>query len=105
MSQVFTATGAFDTPVLNPGWTVQNAATGSNQSLTSNAGPGLNSGTQIGFTPAAAQTALGSAQTDASVTGVSGTDAANLAKLTDLKAIAAKVDALNAALVAAGLEV
>lgn len=32
-NNVFTAIGSWDTPVLNPGWTVQNALTGSNQNL------------------------------------------------------------------------
>jgi hypothetical protein len=99
MANVFTATGAFDTPVLNPGWTVQTAANGSNQSLTKNAGPGLNSGTQIGFTPAAAQSATGEASYVAP-----GTLAA-AAKLSDVQNLGALVDTLNAALVTAGLEV
>ena len=43
MTQVFSPP-AMDTPVLTPGWTVQNSATGSNQSLTSNSGAGTNNG-------------------------------------------------------------
>lgn len=43
MTQVYNQTGAFDTPVLVPGWTVQSSSStangGSNQSLTGSAGP------------------------------------------------------------------
>lgn len=39
MSQVYNQTGANDTPVLVPGWTVQNSGSGTNQSLTGSTGP------------------------------------------------------------------
>jgi hypothetical protein len=103
MTQVFPA-AAMDTPALSPAWTVQNTATGTNQSLTQSAGAGVNSGQSVGYTPAAHQTATGGASYAGASTNATGTDAANLAKLTDLKALAAKVDALNAALQAGALE-
>jgi hypothetical protein len=88
-----------DTPVNVPSWTVQSPLTGSNQSLTKSAGAGVNSGQSIGYTQLPAQAATGQASYVApgALTGA--------AKLTDVQALAALVDTLNAALVTAGIEV
>jgi len=57
MSQVFSQP-AMDTPALSPGWTVQNSATGSNQSLTASSGAGVNTGTSIGYVSEAAPASI-----------------------------------------------
>jgi hypothetical protein len=78
-------TSILDTPVNVAGWTVQNPATGSNQNTVGNAPPtGVLPTSQV-----AAQTALGT---------VASTQAGT-------QSIAAAVDALNAALVASGIQV
>lgn len=83
---------ANDTPVLTPGWTVQSTPAGE-ESLVSHAGP-----TGLLAAQVAHQTATG----EASFTGT--TADATAAKLSDLQAVAAKLDALNAAMVSAGVE-
>jgi hypothetical protein len=98
MTQVFSQP-AMDTPALTPGWTVQTSATGSDQSLTKNAGAGVNAGQSVGYTPLPAQAATGQASF------VAPGSLAAAAKLSDLQALAALVDTLNAALVTAGLEI
>lgn len=99
--------GLLNTPTNVPGWTVQNAATGSDQSTVNGGAAPSGAGALLAASEVTAQSALGSAQTTAVITatGSGGADWANLAKLADLKAVAAAVDALNAALVAAGIEV
>jgi len=90
MTNVFSnnANGAnmYDTPTNYPTWTVQSAATGSNQSTVNGAAAptgGL-------FTQVPAQTPVGTIADNTQAT---------------VQGIAAKLDALNAAMVTAGLEV
>lgn len=125
MSNAF-ANDPTDTPIMSPGWTVQSSSAGYDQNLVGSAGTGdtfpvvsVNGKTaavtlaaaDVGALPSTAvatkQTATGEAAMTTAVitaTGLAGADAANLAKLSDLQAIGAKLDALNAAMVAAGLE-
>lgn len=84
-----------DAPTNIPTWTVQSPLTGSNQNTVGNAPP---ASALLSATEVPAQTAIGQAQT-----GTTGD--ATAAKLSDLKTVAAAVDALNSALVAANLEV
>jgi hypothetical protein len=82
--------GLLNTPANVPGWTVQNAATGSDQStVTTGTAASVNGGALLAASQVAAQTPLGT---------VASTQAGT-------QSIAAAVDALNAALVAAGIEV
>ena len=88
MTQVF-STVANDTPALTPGWTVQTGATGSDQSLVSNAGAGPNSGTAVGYT----------VQTPASTAN---TQTGSYVQA-DVQSIATAVNSINTKLTAAGI--
>lgn len=83
MTQVYGQTGANDTPILVPGWNVQNATTGTDENLTGHAGP---QGGLVQTQAAPAPTAVAAGETTYTPAQITAMNADIAAIVTKLKA-------------------